>query len=301
LANDDNHEVLTRYLLGDLPELERESLEEKYFLNDGVWEALNAAEQDLIDLYVRDGLPQRQKEQFESYFLESPRNRAKLEFARTLLSYDLRMPVVAEAAEKPRWRGLTGFFGGSWRPAFNMAPAAGAVAAAVVIILLVIHHQKLKDEARQKSLPQGVQQAQSQPTPFATSPEKTPDETTAHIGHELATVAIVLTPGMVRDTSGNNQIHRLMITDATETVLLHLDMEEDAYPHYEVEIRTAEGKVIKHLDGLKGRSSHNSGHIVIVKLLAQSLVKGDYIVKLSGRAATGEAQDVDSYTFSVIR
>lgn len=300
MANEDNHEVLTRYLLGDLPEQERESFEERYFVDDAVWQALNAAEHDLIDQYVRGSLAQPQRDQFESYYLESPRNREKLEFARTLLSSELRTEaIVASPAARSRWWELPGFFGGSWRPALRMTLAAAAVAAAVAVLFLVFQHQKRQqEEANHKAAPgSGTEVAHSAPTPVPTNPE----DTNAHIARELSSVAVTLTPGMVRDASGNNHVHRLMITDATESVLLHLEMEEDAYPRYDAEVRTAEGKVIKHLDGLKGRTVRNNGHTVAVKLPAQSLAKGDYIVKLTGRTASGGAEDVDSYTFSVIR
>ena len=41
--------MLEKYLLGDLPEPERERLEKEYFTNDDAWELLAAIENELID------------------------------------------------------------------------------------------------------------------------------------------------------------------------------------------------------------------------------------------------------------
>ena len=45
-----------RYLLGELPEAERDVFEEEYFSRDETLGALEAAEDDLIDAYCRDAL-----------------------------------------------------------------------------------------------------------------------------------------------------------------------------------------------------------------------------------------------------
>lgn len=86
----EENEVLTRYLLGDLSEYEQKRVEEQYFFDNSVWETLKFARQDLIDLYARDELSHRQKQQFERYFLDSPRNCQQLEVANILYSAELR-------------------------------------------------------------------------------------------------------------------------------------------------------------------------------------------------------------------
>src|SRR5437870_1108535 len=75
-----NQHMLEKYLLGDLSDSERERVEKEYFTNNDVWELLTTVEDDLIESYIRGRLSKRQQEQFQDYFLQSPRRRERFEF-----------------------------------------------------------------------------------------------------------------------------------------------------------------------------------------------------------------------------
>src|SRR5690349_8338982 len=86
-----------RYLLGTLSEEERAQLEERYFSDDAEFEEIEVAEGELVDRYVRDELPQSDRERFEQILAASPRLVERVEFAR-LFADKLRIaeePIAA--------------------------------------------------------------------------------------------------------------------------------------------------------------------------------------------------------------
>lgn len=100
-----DHETMTRYLLGLLPEAEAEVCDEMSIINDEFAARLQAAEDDLVDAYVRGELAGHERTRFESYYLTSPRRREKVNFAQALQKFvDGAAPVAVEptAAEAAR-------------------------------------------------------------------------------------------------------------------------------------------------------------------------------------------------------
>ncbi|HET8677807.1 MAG TPA: hypothetical protein VFO63_18550 [Blastocatellia bacterium] len=85
METDALEERIHRYLLGDLPEEEQSALEQ-VFLDDGeVFEQVWAAENDLVDRYVRGKLTPAEKHLFEENYLASPAHRERLAFAKKLV------------------------------------------------------------------------------------------------------------------------------------------------------------------------------------------------------------------------
>lgn len=80
-------EHLVRYLLGELPEEEMLKLEESYFLDEGAFDNLQAAERELIDRYLEGRLSRRERNKFETFFLSSPARKEKLRFAKNFRRY----------------------------------------------------------------------------------------------------------------------------------------------------------------------------------------------------------------------
>ncbi len=76
--------LLVRYLLGDLPEAEQVEIEELAFRDQQFMQTIQAVESDLIDEYVRGGLSDCERRQFEGRFLASLEQARKVEFAKAL-------------------------------------------------------------------------------------------------------------------------------------------------------------------------------------------------------------------------
>jgi anti-sigma factor RsiW len=79
--------LLVRYHLGELSPGERDAVEDRYFADDAFHEQVLAAEEELIDSYVRGELSAEQSKHFESWFLQADDRRERLEFAKALAGY----------------------------------------------------------------------------------------------------------------------------------------------------------------------------------------------------------------------
>jgi CRP-like cAMP-binding protein len=77
-------QMMTEYLLGELPSVEREQLEELLFSDPAIYHRLMIAEDRLIDDYLCRQLSHKQQIRFEQYFLISDRRRAKLAMGQLL-------------------------------------------------------------------------------------------------------------------------------------------------------------------------------------------------------------------------
>ena len=70
-----------RYLVGDLTEEEKRAIEEQYFTDDEAFERLLAAEDDVVDEYVRGSLSPDERQRAAQRLASDPRKTA---FARAL-------------------------------------------------------------------------------------------------------------------------------------------------------------------------------------------------------------------------
>ncbi|HKS42777.1 MAG TPA: hypothetical protein VJX74_19350, partial [Blastocatellia bacterium] len=82
--------TLIRYLLGKLSERKRLELENLYFADDDLYEALCVAERELIDRYVYGELSRAERKRFKSHFLVSDSRRQKTRFALELKQHFLK-------------------------------------------------------------------------------------------------------------------------------------------------------------------------------------------------------------------
>src|SRR6185503_3931374 len=87
MKGSDNQETIVNYLLGIMPEAERERFELRYLEDESLFAELQEIEDELIDDYVNGVLTTEQREPFEKYFLSSPERRKKVRFARDLTEH----------------------------------------------------------------------------------------------------------------------------------------------------------------------------------------------------------------------
>ena len=94
-------DVDRRYLLGQAPEDEQESLERRYFADPSALERVEAEEERLIEAYLAGALGLSEREQFEREFLGSAARRRRVDTVR-------RLTQAAEASasvSRMRWSG----------------------------------------------------------------------------------------------------------------------------------------------------------------------------------------------------
>jgi hypothetical protein len=158
---------MIRYLLGDVPEDEQIRIEERFFTDDEYFEQLLAFEDDLIDDYVNGELTDRERKQFEGYFLASPTRRQRVEFAKTFMRAgslpalaEIAMPGEARPEPVPWWRNVMVF----WRA--QSLPRRFALAASVVLALggswLIVDTVRLRNRVEQLQAERGESQRREQ-------------------------------------------------------------------------------------------------------------------------------------------
>lgn len=107
----------------------------------------------------------------------------------------------------------------------------------------------------------------------------------------------VLMPGLVR---GGGAANKLEIAPGTSQLRLRVDLEKDAYRSYRAVLQTADGDEV-----WSGRAAQaqriGSGGAVVLRVPAELLSKGDYILTLSGVTAGGTVEEVGEYSLSVVR
>ena len=82
--NSSDERLLTRYLLGELPDDERLRLEEEYLADPALFARLLAAEDDLIDAYARGTLTAEARARFEERYRRTGDQQQRIAFAGAL-------------------------------------------------------------------------------------------------------------------------------------------------------------------------------------------------------------------------
>ncbi|HEV3040259.1 MAG TPA: hypothetical protein VHA33_21020 [Candidatus Angelobacter sp.] len=301
----ENKDILIRYLLGDLPEQEMERLAEEHFVHDEAWEALNTAESDLIDAYVRGELSRDLQQKFTTRFMNSPRRRERVEFAKILMNSGMREQMGAVRTQGRAWENRQK--AGHWmqRPAIKFPLIAAGLLMAGLIAAVAVQNRHLCDELKrtqsaQTELQRQLDIARQQAANHSTAPRDTHVEIPLSqlLSHDIPTISIMLSPGVLRT---GHEPPTLPLTAVRSSIVLVLELEQDRYPSYEAVIKTAGGKSIKRIAGLKSQQVQDNEKAIALNIPAQLLKRDDYVVALFGLRASGQAEPVEFYAFSVSR
>jgi hypothetical protein len=311
-----NEELLKRFLLGDLSETERAEVEDRFLADDDFFQGLLIGEDDLIDAYMRGELPAAESALFERCCLSTQRGRQRVEFARTLFnSLSGKTETIVATREQNAtvswWRTLFDKFVGR-RPVLSFTLAA----ALLVVILGGIWVLRERGRTRFTSEPEQARQTTPAPpqestppsinaplepeqpqrekeTSNSAPPRETPKKTSP-TSPVIATFTLV--PGMVRGEGGAGA---LILPDAATEARLRLMLESEGYKQYRATLSTAEGRRVWSRVLTNG-SSKKSAHLTL-KLPADLLKSGDYVLDLSGANGGGNWESVADYSFRIVR
>lgn len=300
---------IVRYLLDELPPDERRLFEQRYFLDDRLFESVCSIEEQLIRDYLRGNLPTDRKRRFEARYLESPPLREKVESARLLAEPDAAgaageeyMPIVSNA---PRRRSISDpsflerlreFFR---LPSFVLRSAIAGLAAAALLVAVWygLDNRRLRSElARSESQRSGLA-ARLQAE--AATPKNNPTQAGGVLPHvesiRPAPLAFVLSPGVMRGAAEGRQ--RLIIpVKGADRVRLNLDFAPfEQYASYRAVVSSADGGEVASRDLI------GSGSKLAIDLSTASLPAGDYIIVVKGRLGTARYEDLESYYFHIVR
>jgi hypothetical protein len=285
---DDDRAV--RYLLDELPEADREAFEDEYFGEEGVYGALLAAEDDLIDRYCEEGLTPDQRARFEQRYLTTAEGRERVEFARALKRLGERpsgRPAPLPAAPTRtvvRWLPwaavLVTALGALAFVRIQGADArrAGEERAGLQERLAYQQQRSREQDRRLGELGQQLRRAQEQ----ARAVEELLG---AAAGKGLRAATLALKGGLRRDASA---LPRLTLTPDVAIVRLQLQLDGPPRTAYRAALQTPEGRELWARDGLPAASGDGRS-VVTFTVPTAVLAPGHYVVMLGPAGARGES------------
>jgi anti-sigma factor RsiW len=323
LAGYDKRAKTMNYLLSDLSEEEKRKLEEQFFSDDAEFEELEIAEDELIDLYVRNELSDDDRRRFEQTLQSSPRLNERLSFARLLVNKTTKTPSPEISLRTPAksnnsfWNWVLGNSpSGSLAGRLIPLTALGLILIAAIVsvagwLSLRNTNRKLTAERAQvetekSNLEQQVQAQKLQTAQLASelqaeidqrqAQDKLIEELQAKIKVSDSSIAVLaLLSGTVRGGGNGN---RLVIGSGTSQVRLTIYVGRVEYNKYTVHISSPEGRVVYTKSGLRPHDK-SAKATVTVQIAAGLLSRGDYIVKVEGLTSTGGSESVADYSFHV--
>lgn len=145
-----NDSILKKYLLNDISDEERQTLEEQFLQDDSIFDEMVALEDELYFDYQQNRLSSKERKAFEQKFLQTPQDIEKAVFANAFLetTADLakeKVKIIEEEKSVSWWQSIVAFFDFSG----SMMQLGGAAALLLLtfgIIGLLIQNSRLQNE-----------------------------------------------------------------------------------------------------------------------------------------------------------
>lgn len=316
--NFEDKNLIIRYLLKDLPDVEKSSFEEEYFENQEVFEYLLVVEDELIDEYVKGLLPIEIQEKFEKNFLTTTKRQQRVEFARMLIKKVedekfLNPKTLATVKSENFWqRFLNSFYSNAFVFRWSLT-TAGIVLAVVTLWLYVKRVDTISKELEKKqisptNLPvnKGLKDKELPPLKIEPNleakenpPKKIEKETFAQkkTAKTFPTIALVLTP----PTRGSEDSNVLELDTSQEgkTVNIKLILDKGVdYKKYSVVLtkldRRGNEEIWKKILSIGNRQENK---FLLIQISTKLLESADYEFTISSLPDKDEYQQ--SYSFTV--
>lgn len=305
-------ETIRVYLLGKLPQGEREKLEEQLMTQDDTFTQLLIHEDELIDEYVSGALSAQEREAFERHFLAAPERRQKLGFARALTEYvDAPERTKDQVTQPSFYKAFLALFRVQ-NPFVQYSFAAIALVLTVGISWSIVKVRRLQSEVGQirdhqatsqisvNSLTQQLSEAQKRSQDLMEQlgqqqQSRSALEEQLALMQRPAIVSFPLTPGQVRDFGS---MKKLVVPPAAKLVELSLAVDGENYNNYRAALQGSSGEEVLILNRLNFMKKDGIG-VVVMPIPAGLLGPGDYIVQLSGTNSGNAFEDLGKYSFRV--
>ena len=322
-------QLITQYLLGSLSSEETERLDELSLTDDEFATRLRVVEDELVDAYVGGELTGQTLQQFNSFYLASPRRRGKVRFAQVFRTVAEQHALTgAESAQSGVTARPISQGAGSHRARrLELLPSSGrawqwGLAAAASLLLaatawLATENWRLRDQVNQARTEQTAAEQRerellARQRSFTSEKEvevarlrenldRVKRESTALPSQTLwqfpAIVAVALTP----QTRGVSPIADVNVPADTDFVAIELQLESGDYPGYLATLKAvSDNQVIWRSGRLKSRTSGDI-RAVGISLRPALLKSSRYMVEVVGISAGGSNESVGSYVFRVIK
>jgi hypothetical protein len=313
--------ALAGYLLGSLRQDQTERLDELSIVDTDFAARLDAVENDLVDAYVRGKLTGDTLQKFQVRYLASDIGREKVRFAESLHLFEGKhFTQAAPNGELAGGHDSPSLFSPSaWRlSAFPSWIAAGALAMLLAISVLFINNLQLRNRMsqanadreallqRERDLRANLDQVHASDAKVATELAQVQksladlEQASSHRNpvspfSPLGVVAFALTPPL----RGAAQMPELSLPPGTTRVDLHLDIESNDYPQYQVALKSLGADQIIWRSGKLKAETKGQRSAVLVSMPAALLKPETYQLDLTASPSSGEPQLVSTYIFRI--
>jgi len=310
---------LTRYLLGAVSQTERENIEAEYLTDEGVFEQMLIAEDELVDAYARGELSDEERRQFEKHLLTATCGRDRVYFSQALAGAVSDARPVTERVPPSTSPSFLAALWAALTPKVGVAGVSFAVVLVTAFSWLLVERMRMRTElqelrserarlteqskelqriaeterARSAELAAQVQERGPEPVttePAANLPPKRPPEDI---------IAFNISPGSVRGSGGTN----LAVPRSAKSIRLTLSLERpSSHQEYRAAIETPDGKNVWRKDSFGFRPNVTAlDRVSLPAIPATALRPGDYVLFVSGKQADGNFEPVANYSFRISR
>ncbi|MEW6736116.1 MAG: hypothetical protein AB1489_32785 [Acidobacteriota bacterium] len=307
-------EQVISYILGELSEEEQIVLEEQYFSNEDVFEQALAIEDELIDAYVKDKLPEHLQKRFSTRFVANSIYKDRIEIAK-IINRHLATPKQQSETLKPKVQ-----LNLSWREALaqqwrQFSSLRTLMAFAIILIVgcggiwLYSKNLQLKSQLQQLQtketiLEKQLTEQQEQLSDLTVRLEKLQNQQSKSISKpekqslsENLPLVFALSSLSMRDSNSTKQ---LIIPSQSVTIQFQLYSSNlNKYESFLAQFRTAEGKEICHQN--ISRVKNDRLKYLAVNLHKNLFIDENYIIKLTGITRDGKFEEIEDYSFYVKR
>lgn len=314
LSQQSQTNVVKRYLLGVLPEEERDRFEQQYFADNTLFEEVELAEDELVDRYVRDTLPKDDRRLFEQALAQSSRLSERVEFAKLLSTKTTPQPQPTFQPVPER---------GFWQRLFAPERQAFRFASGFAVLLLLVggvgvgmawlnlQRQSAVLEARNSELRQQSEAATKElAQQRAANEQRAGDLQKAaadieaerqSLEQQLAAaerplnLVAQLTLEPIATRSGGEPPH-LTLNRNYASLNLKIPLIDSDYTRYRAVVVTPSKKPISTPRTLTPKNTA-AGKFLNLALPLKGIAPGDYFVRVEGIDESGKTQPGDSYQF----
>lgn len=290
MSQQSDEEILIRsYLLGGLDEEVQEQVEER-LLCDGVFaERVSAAQDNLIDDYVFDVLPEGERESFEKNFHLTDERRKKVLFAQAMEIYldERHRPQPSptdDAQPPPPW----------WKHPllFLLSHKVWSAVCLAFVLLLLFMVPRSVDWLKSPEQVTSLRAQRANVERQVAEVNKRPADPRTQA---LASLELPLQPTILREGSG---MKRVTLTGDIKLLNLKLALPQARQGNYRALVLTAEDEELFAVEGLTPEVDAGVA-TVLLKIPSEFIHTGDYQVQL--RRDTAGDDNVVRYYFRVIK
>lgn len=319
----EDDQLMTRYLLGDISEDDRDRIEERFFADESYYQNLLLAEDDLIYDYLRGALRPDQHKKIESRRAVSVALNRKVRAVESLMHIDVASicdETSITEASPPGWRQTIAGLFVFRKPAIGLAVASALLIASAGYYLVTETGRLRTEIARieaereterldalevERRMRREIDEMQLRSEILSSETERQKQlraeaqEDVRRLRSNHSTVAsFILMPGITR---GRDEPERLVIPKGIRRVEFKLDLEgEEKHNSFRVELRTTGGNLMWS-QVIRSASETASGKTVAVRLPASILINGEYEITLLGSTGAEAFETVYYYYFIAMK